>query len=455
LPIPTILSAVAGTLFSLGAATVGSLPVPAGARESAGVRPPVAAVTWEPLVEMGSEIFPSYALATATAKTWNGVPRVLVGETEIEGQATRYVGDVLGMLGAVVRTPRAGARVRVEVDAPDIADRSGVEAVLSTAGRRVELFPVMRYKWPVLTALRQSMPASVTFRVYVDGALAAEETRVIRVRSINDAPTAVERRSGGVEDLSWMFAAYVNEDHPAVDQVLRQALAARVVTQFSGYQEGDADAVWQQVYAVWNAFQRRGVRYSSITRTAASSDSVASQHVRTFGEALASSQANCVDGSVLFASMLRKIDVDPFLVLRPGHMYVGFYLDEKHTSIGLLETTMLGSEDLKQYADGGLLGALSASLVSRRERCLVALVPERGDRRQDGARSGRTAHPGSGAGLRAHRHRDLPQGGRDAHREVVRPPDPSPPRPPAASRRPSPACVPSTSTITRSAAIRS
>jgi hypothetical protein len=364
------MSAAAGAVLSLFTAPAGQLPVGSGVPAHTGGRPAVAttgavptpaAVTWEPVVEMGTELFPSYALATSTVKTWGGLPRVLATETVLEDHDEHYVGDVLGMLGAAVNTPRAGARVRVEVDAPEIADRSAVEAVLSTAGQRVELFPVMRYKWPVLTALRQSMPASVTFRVYVDGALVAEDTRVIRVRSINDAPTWAANRGGDEQDLSWMFAAYVNEDHPAVEQVLQEALAAGVVTSFSGYQDDD-DAVWQQVYAVWNVFQRRGLRYSNITRTAASSDSVASQHVRTFGEALASSQANCVDGSVLFASVLRKIDLDPFLVLHPGHMYVGFWLDEEHTRMGLLETTMLGHEDLKQYADGGLLGALSKSL---------------------------------------------------------------------------------------------
>jgi len=60
-------------------------------------------------------------------------------------------------------------------------------------------------------------------------------------------------------------------------------------------------------------------------------------------ESLNNSQANCVDGSVLFASLLRKIGIEPFLVLVPGHCYVGFYLDAAQENPIALETTLLGA----------------------------------------------------------------------------------------------------------------
>jgi hypothetical protein len=50
-----------------------------------------------------------------------------------------------------------------------------------------------------------------------------------------------------------------------------------------------------------------------------------------------------VDGSVLFASVLRQIGIEPILVLVPGHMFMGFYLDPECTKPEFLETTMMGS----------------------------------------------------------------------------------------------------------------
>ena len=49
-----------------------------------------------------------------------------------------------------------------------------------------------------------------------------------------------------------------------------------------------------------------------------------------------------MDGSVLFASILRQIGIDPILVLVPGHMFMGFYVDPDGKQADFLETTMIG-----------------------------------------------------------------------------------------------------------------
>ena len=53
-------------------------------------------------------------------------------------------------------------------------------------------------------------------------------------------------------------------------------------------------------------------------------------------------QANCVDGSVLMASILRKIGLDVFLFVTPNHCYIGFFTDPARTQMAGLETTILG-----------------------------------------------------------------------------------------------------------------
>src|SRR6185503_5020189 len=71
--------------------------------------------------------------------------------------------------------------------------------------------------------------------------------------------------------------------------------------------------------------------------------SVNSQHVRMIDESINNAQANCVDGSVLLASLLRKIGIEPMLVMVPGHCYLAFHLDEEGKEVAALETTLLGS----------------------------------------------------------------------------------------------------------------
>lgn len=133
-----------------------------------------------------------------------------------------------------------------------------------------------------------------------------------------------------------------------IDKLLREALDTRIVNRFLGYQ-GGAEVVDKQVYALWNVLQKRKFRYSSVSNTSLSSNVVFSQRVRTFDDALESSQINCVDGSVLFASLLRAINIEPILVRTPGHMFVGYYTDFSHKDMNFLETTMIGDVNLDDF----------------------------------------------------------------------------------------------------------
>lgn len=71
--------------------------------------------------------------------------------------------------------------------------------------------------------------------------------------------------------------------------------------------------------------------------------------MRTLDDALESSQINCVDGSVLLASLLKAININPILVRIPGHMFVGYYTDKTHTDMNFLETTMIGDVNLDDF----------------------------------------------------------------------------------------------------------
>jgi hypothetical protein len=182
----------------------------------------------------------------------------------------------------------------------------------------------------------------------VDGESRGEKTVTATLRTVNDCLFGVTEpgEEETYSDYSWLFAAYVNEDHPWVDQTLKEALDTDIVTSFDGYQSGDPEKVLQQVFAIWNVMQRKGLRYSNVVTTAAETESVNSQHVRLFDDSVKAAQANCVDGSVLLAAVLRKIGLDPHLVTVPGHMFLAFSLDDENM-VGL-ETTMMGEADLEK-----------------------------------------------------------------------------------------------------------
>ncbi len=297
---------------------------------------------WEAFIDPYSQVFPSLEIATATTK-W-----------DTEDDSASVVGDQQGLIYVDVTGARAGAAFELIVRIPGLAPDSRLSGVIPAIDGPISLAPTIGWDYQALAAIKQPRPANVEFELSVDGKALGKRIERVRLRSVNDALYYIDEEDDDRDlDFNWLFAAYVNEDHPAVDHILKEALDSGVVDSFTGYQDEDSDAVLKQVYAIWHVLQSRGIRYSSITRTANEHDNVMSQHVRFIDESLAMTQANCVDGSVLMASVLRKIDIAPVLVLVPGHMFLGFALDEEGEEMAYLETTMLGDvkpERAKQAA---------------------------------------------------------------------------------------------------------
>jgi hypothetical protein len=292
--------------------------------------PATAHADFEVIAGWDQQLFPSYILSTATAR----FPK--------EEKDEHLLGDRRGLLGVKLASPTTKARVKVTVSSDSFIDDSTWQGTLANEGETYTILPKIKYRYEQLSEVDQARPVTITFRVEVVGESDEEQSAVVTVRSVNDCPLAYSDGENTF-DVSYTFAAFTNEQHPFVDKLLREALDLGTVDKFTGYQESPAEVI-RQVYSIWDTLAARDLRYSSITATAADSDLVSSQHVRLLDQALNNKQANCVDGSVLFASVLRKIGIHSFLVLVPGHCYVGFYLDQSDETPMFLETTLLGTQ---------------------------------------------------------------------------------------------------------------
>lgn len=296
-------------------------------------------VDWTPVVEPDSSIFPSYIVSTATVR-WPEEP----APPDVSPDDPVMIGDAHGMIGIGVTAPSDDVRLRLRIECPDVMETCVFTTVLPKKGAVYAITPPIKWKYRALLENRQQMPVNMTFKLKVGDADEEEKFKVVTLRSVNDClhSFAVGDDAGDVRVVRWMFAAYVNEDHPWVDQLLKEALDTGLVERFTGYLENDPDIVLKQIYAVWNVLQRRGVRYSNIAAVSAASPRVGSQHVRFLDESVTYTQANCVDGSVMFASVLRKIGLDVRLVLVPGHMFLAFKTAPTSDEFVGLETTVIG-----------------------------------------------------------------------------------------------------------------
>lgn len=288
--------------------------------------------------DLGGNIFPSGILSVATTDA-----QVIVPSDSL------YLGNPKSCIAVRIRSGKAYSRVRIEVAETPFFSRSVSEFVLAKPRTDYTIYPDVIWNYEALRNNNQAEPVSVAVTVEMNGKDMGQRVRTFSVRSINECLLGYVTNGTRFHDTGILFAAYVNEENPMIDQLLREALNTRIVNRFLGYQSGNADGVDKQVYALWNVLQKRNFRYSSVSNTSLSSNVVFSQRVRTFDDALESSQINCVDGSVLFASLLRAINIVPILVRTPGHMFVGYYTDSEHRNKNFLETTMIGDVDLDDF----------------------------------------------------------------------------------------------------------
>ncbi len=296
--------------------------------------------SFEPFSELGKDLYPSVVLSTATIEVDD--------EPDDPADATAY-GDKAGSIGVLLKNVRKGDRFVVEVSADAGIRASKATFTIKESEVLVVAMPKLRYDFDLLSKNRQSRPINVTFKVTRNDKPLDEIDQTWTLRQINDCPlvglVAQPKKNGKVvgqvmPELMFIFASYVNENHPWVDQVLKDAKATGLASSFAGYQGTDKE-VLDQVNAVWVALQRKGITYSSITDTTQGKQ-VRAQHVRFLDESIAATQANCVDGSVLLASVLKKIGINAYLVLVPGHCYLAFSVDEQGKQLIGVETTTIG-----------------------------------------------------------------------------------------------------------------
>ena len=242
--------------------------------------------------ELGGNIFPSAILSTAATDAEIMVPA-----------DSNYVGKPLSGIALRVTSGRANTRVRVTLKESPFFSESISEFVLPKAGTEYTVYPEIVWNYEALKNNVQSTPLTFTVRMEMDGKELPVRTKTLSVRSVNECLLGYLDSRNKYHDTGIFFAAYVNEENPLIDKVLREALTARIVKRFWGYQ-GTAEQVDRQVDALWYVLQKRNFKYSSISNTSLSSNVVLAQRARTCDDALAVAQINCGDCCALCAPLL-------------------------------------------------------------------------------------------------------------------------------------------------------
>lgn len=166
-----------------------------------------------------------------------------------------------------------------------------------------------------------------------------------------------------IEDLTPYYGAWVTPNAEPIQRLLRKVVDKTAAHSLQGYLAGRARVVEDEVRAIFDVLKDEKLVYVNSTidfgRTAAQNG----QRVRLPRESLRHRTANCLDGALLFASLMEANSLNAGLVFVPGHALVAWQkrqmeLDEDTDADLLenwqfLETTMVSTHTFEDALASG------------------------------------------------------------------------------------------------------
>jgi hypothetical protein len=194
------------------------------------------------------------------------------------------------------------------------------------------------------SSVRATRPTTVALKVTAGQGKKArivfEDTRTVDVEPRDFLPMFKQVDAETQERENAFYAAWVTPNAKPIDEFLKKAKLRSPNKAF----DKSAPTV-PQVKALFEELKARGVSYVSDPHV--NSGLGFGQRTRLPAEVLASTNAQCLEGTLLYASLLEAIGLSPVLVLVPGHAFVGWRSTDadgsKAPNVYFLETTMTGT----------------------------------------------------------------------------------------------------------------
>lgn len=171
-----------------------------------------------------------------------------------------------------------------------------------------------------LAGLTEKVTGNLTVELSTEEKVICSENLAVSVLAFNEWH--------GYRIFPELLAAFVTPNHPAVSKII--ARAVQFLEEWTrdpsldAYQSKDTNRVLIQSAAVYKALQEQNIVYAEPP----ASFETAGQRVRLCDEVLDQKMGTCMDLTVLYASCLEAIGLNPLLVLQKGHIFAGLWLEE-------------------------------------------------------------------------------------------------------------------------------
>ncbi|MDM8541145.1 AAA-like domain-containing protein [Desulfococcaceae bacterium HSG9] len=186
-----------------------------------------------------------------------------------------------------------------------------------------------------------------------------DKTYEIKLHAANTALLAIKNEKGIIEDLADYLSVFVIPHTEEIEKAIKLAAERHPELCIVGYQGAmlnGRETVRSQANAIFNTLKKDyQLLYTNAPRNFGKEPKKYTQRVRLPHESIMmnQSQANCIDGTVLFASLLENIGIEPLITIVKGHAFVGWRTWRGVNEYDFLETTMIGTGTFKEALDVG------------------------------------------------------------------------------------------------------
>ncbi|WP_428380920.1 DUF4011 domain-containing protein [Nevskia ramosa] len=180
---------------------------------------------------------------------------------------------------------------------------------------------------------------------------------------------------GGTRSVPELLCAFSTPNHPQVDRVLADAgviLAdARGNYSLNGYTDKNREAALMQISAIFTALARRNIQYALPPASFVESG----QLIRNPERVLTGGVGTCLDTTMLMASCLEQAGLNPIILLKDGHAWVGCWLIKTNFATSITDDVLA----VRKRIDAGEMIAIETTLLTHS-------IPRFAAAREDGLR---------------------------------------------------------------------
>ncbi|MFT3711270.1 MAG: hypothetical protein QM817_26870 [Archangium sp.] len=200
---------------------------------------------------------------------------------------------------------------------------SRTETILKGQPATFELMPQLAPTFDV-NSLRIARAGQLNLKVTVmtdkGESVVFQQTDTVDVLPRDFLPTAtwVDEEKALNENHATYIGAWVTPGGKAIETFLSEAKSRAPRSTFAGEQA----ATIPQVRAVYETLQAKGVSY--VMNADTQLDNGYGQRARLPGDVLTSTNAQCLEGAILYAAVFEAIGLQPAIVLVPGHAFVAW-----------------------------------------------------------------------------------------------------------------------------------